>query len=151
MASRETMMATVQKMFDMVKRPPGEPSVLDAEGVPVRLRAMAEAVFAPEIQFAVPGHGPQSFAGGRQAYYDYNVTRMQKTEGKQKLELLDMLFGETHAAGLIRYSDERDGETFAWLRINVYRFNEAGDRIVDIKTFEHDQYGVDDWFSRSLS
>src|SRR3546814_53704 len=144
------MRATVQKMFDMVKRAPDGSDPLDADGVPTRLRNMAEAVFAPEVRFAVPGRGPQAFSGGKQAYYDYNITRVQKTEGSQRLELLDLLFGDSHAAGLIRYHDEKDGETFSWLRINLFRFNEAGDRIVDIKTFEHDQHGVDAWFMKAL-
>ena len=150
MASQEKMKATVQKMFEMVKRAPGEGTPLDPDGVPTRLRKMAEAVFIPGTHFAVPGHGPQAFSGDRQAYYDYNITRMQKTEGSQRLELLDMLFGETHAAGLIRYRDEKDGETFSWLRINLFQFNEEGDRIVDVKTFEHDQHGVDVWFMKAL-
>lgn len=152
MASRDVMMATVQKMFDMVKRPPGEGiPPLDEDGVPTRLRNMAEEVFSADVHFAVPGRGPQAFSGGKQAYYDYNITRLQKTEGSQRLELLDMLFGEKHAAGLIRYSDEKDGRSFSWLRINMYQFNEAGDKIVDVKTFEHDQHGVDEWFLQALS
>jgi hypothetical protein len=150
MASQEKMRATVQKMFDMVKRSPDGSDPLDPDGVPTRLRKMAEAVYAPEVHMAVPGRGPQAFSGGKQAYYDYNITRMQKTEGSQRLELLDMLFGDTHAAGLIRYRDEKDGETFSWLRINLFQFNEEGDKIVDIKTFEHDQHGVDAWFMKTL-
>ncbi|MFW2853488.1 hypothetical protein ACM61V_16475 [Sphingomonas sp. TX0543] len=150
MASREMMQATVQKMFDMVRRPADGSDPIDADGVPTRLRNMAETVYAPEVQFAVPGRGPQAFSGGKQAYYDYNITRMQKTEGSQRLELLDMMFGNTHGAALIRYRDEKNGETFSWLRINLFRFNEAGDKIVDIKSFEHDQHGVDGWFTKAL-
>lgn len=150
MASQAQMKATVQKMFDMVKRPPDGSDPLDADGVPTRLRTMAEAVFAPHVHFAVPGLGPQAFSGDKQAYYDYNITRMQKTEGSQRLELLDMLFGDTHAAGLIRYHDSKDGRSFSWLRINLFTFNEQGDRIVDVKTLEHDQHGVDAWFMQAL-
>ena len=147
---QERMRETVAKMFEMVKRDPKQPSGLDERGIPNRLKAMAEAVYTSETTFSVPGKGPQSFSGDRESYYKYNIERMEKTEGKQKLELLDMLFGESYAAGLIRYTDERGGEMFTWLRINAYQFNDAGDRIVAIKTYEHDQYGVDSWFEKSL-
>jgi hypothetical protein len=147
---RDKILETVNKMFELIKRTDGVDG-LDADGVPSRLRNMAKQVYSPDIRFHVPGKGPQAFEGGLEDYYEYNIVRVQKTAGSQRLELQDVIASDRRAAALIRYTDERDGETFSWLRANVYTFNETGDQITEIHVYEHDQYGVDAWFSQSLA
>lgn len=154
--NREKMLATVKKMFSFVddlKANKAETGALelDDDGVPKQLKALGEEIYSPDIKLNVPGKGPQAFTGGKQAYYEYNMKLASKTEGNLNLELIDILVGETHAAALIRYSDRRGSETFSWLRINAFEFNESCDKIVQIRTYEQDQYGVDAWYMASLT
>ena len=153
---REKITRLIEKMFDMV--PPkevtdqmkGDESQVDDAGVPIALRTLAEAVFAEDIHFYIPGHGPHAFSGvGHQPYFKFNAERMQATEGKLSLKLLDILIGETHAAALIHYREETAGKPFEWLRTNVFKFNDALDKIIEVRVFEHDQHGVDAYYTHA--
>ncbi|MFW2853494.1 hypothetical protein ACM61V_16510 [Sphingomonas sp. TX0543] len=154
-ANRVKMLATVRKMFSFVDDLKADKATkgldLDEDGVPKQLKALGEEVYAPEVKFNVPGKGPHAFTGGKKQYYEYNKRLASQTEGNLDLQLLDILVGEKHAAALVRYSDQRGDQTFSWLRINAFEFNESCDQIVQIRTYEHDQYGVDAWYSASLT
>jgi len=147
---REKLVRLVETMFGLRTRSP-EGDRLDHSGVPVRITNLAEEIFTPETRFHVPGQGPQAFSGYVADYYAYHAKRVSRTPDKLDLQLLDILAGDTHVAALIRYHEEPGGEPFEWLRVNLFTFNEAGDKIIEVHVFENDQYGVDACFSKAYA
>src|SRR3546814_9915858 len=98
---------------------------LNSEGIPHRIANLAGMIFTPDTRFNVPGKGPHAFKGGLEGYFGYHAKRIQKTNDKLDLELLDILASDTRAAALIRYRDEASGEPFEWLRINLFKIGRA--------------------------
>jgi hypothetical protein len=147
-ARRDRMVRLVQEMFKLRERS-SEGDRLNDAGIPLRITDLTQKIFTPETKFHVPGRGPQAFSGGIEDYFAYHAKRVRKTEDKLDLHLLDVLASDTQAAALIRYREEIAGEPFEWLRVNLFSFNEAGDRVVEVHVFEHDQYGVDRCFARA--
>ncbi|MFW2853500.1 hypothetical protein ACM61V_16540 [Sphingomonas sp. TX0543] len=145
---REMLVKLVEKMFELRERT-AEGDRLTADGVPQRVVNLAQEIFSPDVRFNVPGKGPQAFSGGLEGYFGYHAERVTKTTDKLDMKLLDILASDESAAALILYRDEIAGEPFEWLRINAFTFNDAGDKIVEVHTFEHDQYGVDALFSQN--
>ena len=147
---KQKLIRRVQEMFRLRNRS-AEGDELNASGVPKRISNLGEEIFTQETQFYVPGRGPQAFSGTVTDYYAYHAKRVSRTQDKLDLELLDILAGDNHVAALVRYRDEPGGHPFEWLRVNVFTFNEAGDKITEIYVYEHDQYGVDTCFSKTYS
>ena len=62
-----------------------------------------------------------------------------------ELQLQDMLVSHNRVALIVREIFHRDGREIPIRRANVYRV--AGEQIVEITIYEHDQYAVDELFA----
>jgi hypothetical protein len=149
--SREDNIRRVVKEMFQWSNPPAGQDKIDNDGAPLRLKRVVSDYFAPDIRITVPGHGPQAFVGGADEYYQHHIKRLGGRQDNLKYELLDTVVGKSYAAGVLRYSDNINGKTFSWLRMNVYKFNDEGTRVVEILIFEHDQHGVDSWYGSYMS
>ncbi len=146
----ENMRQIVREMFEVSNPPAGEDKT-DEKGAPLRLKKVASDYFSPDVRIIVPGQGPQAFEGGKEDYFQHHIKRMGGRQDKLTLELLDILLGEKYAAGVVQYRDEVNGKKFSWLRINRFIFNEDATRVIECRVFEHDQHGVDAWYSSYMS
>jgi ketosteroid isomerase-like protein len=106
-------------------------------------RESAYAFFADDVVGHVPGRS--ALAGerrGRAAVVDYIETVIAGSRGDVVVELVDQLVGREHVALMVVERLTVDGRTTEIRRCNVYRV--AGDRIVEIRIFEGDQYAADE-------
>jgi uncharacterized protein len=105
--------------------------------------------FADDIELHIPGRS--AFAGhrrGKAAAVGYiQSVRDQYADGKIELELIDMLASDERVALLVRERFHGDGPPLEIRRANVYRVR--GDRILEIRIFEADQYVVDELLHRA--
>jgi ketosteroid isomerase-like protein len=60
-------------------------------------------------------------------------------------EIKDLLYSDGHAMGLILERMERNGKSFSWVRVNIYRI--VDDKIAEVWCHEGDQYAFDEFFA----
>ncbi len=99
----------------------------------------------------VVGHVPgrSQLAGelrGKAAVSSYiESARALSADRDVDLELQDMLVSRNRVALIVREVFHREGREIPIRRANVYRV--AGEQIVEITVYEHDQYAVDELFA----
>lgn len=69
------------------------------------------------------------------------MRELGRRSGRQMLEVVEVMLGETRACFILRERFNRDGETHEVLRTAVYRV--AGGRIVECWVFDEDQALMD--------
>jgi uncharacterized protein len=100
--------------------------------------------FADDIVLHIPGRS--SLAGaqrGKDVAVRYIETARELShDADVEVELIDMLVSEERVALIVFERFSRGGEVVEIRRANLYRI--AGEKIVEIWIFEHDQYAVDE-------
>jgi ketosteroid isomerase-like protein len=107
-------------------------------------REAAFGHYAEDIVGHVPGRS--SRAGelrGKDAVVGYIRAVVAHASEGVEVELIDMLASEERVALIVRERLRRDGRTLDMRRVNVYRVE--GEKIVEIRIFEADQYAVDEF------
>jgi len=107
-------------------------------------REAAFGHYAEDIVGHVPGRS--SRAGelrGKDAVVGYIRAVVAHASEGVEVDLIDMLASEERVALIVRERLRRDGRTLDMRRVNVYRVE--GEKIVEIRIFEADQYAVDEF------
>jgi ketosteroid isomerase-like protein len=107
-------------------------------------RAGAVALYADDVVMHVPGRS--AYAGarrGREAVMEYLAAAVALADEGVEAELVDTLAGDGDRVALLLRERLRSGARgeVVLRRANVYTVR--GDRITEVRIYEHDQYALD--------
>ena len=103
--------------------------------------------YAEDLVLHIPGRSRHAGTfRGQDAVLAYYTRLFRDTDGKfQPLGVDDILASDTHAASLVRWRVERDGQTLDIDRVVIYRIEDG--RIAEIWVRDWDQYAYDELFT----
>jgi ketosteroid isomerase-like protein len=104
------------------------------------------AMLAPEVAWHVPGRSP--LAGdyvGRDEVLRYFASRRKLAQGTFRIAVRRVLADDERTVIFARGQLERDGDTFAWETVAVFRI--ADRAIAECWVLPHDQYAFDEIWS----
>lgn len=107
--------------------------------------------YADDLVLHIPGRSPHAGTfRGQDAVLSYYTRVFRDTDGKfQPLGVDDILASDTHAASLVRWRVERNGEELLIDRVVVYRIE--NEKIAEIWVRDWDQYAYDALFADAAS
>jgi ketosteroid isomerase-like protein len=109
-------------------------------GVADPQRAGVTEIQASDMVLHFPGQtvlsGDHRGTDGARAF---NAALKARAGGTLRFEVIDVMGGDDHAAAIYQVSAERDGETFGWRGVSVYRIRDGQVREVWVHPFEMDE------------
>lgn len=108
------------------------------------------AMLAEDVAWHVPGHS--ALAGdhrGRDEVLRYFVARRELAQATFRIVVRDVLADDERGVILAGGRVQRDGETFAWETVGVFRFADA--KIAECWVLPYDQYSFDEIWSPAVA